>query len=272
MVQEDCLDSEVLRKVGRKRPHSPYFSRVMPAEVEIDPTFGGIEIVVVRCFTRDEGVQARRARGIDLAACPARDDPDAPYPFRSARDHPHTAAEYLIEPRGQGFSPHFQLSPEPHLDPSDIPERSLDPDTQRSREANVVADNRMNVQGQMRRIHTDVRSHESSDAVVRSSGQGLQPVPEEAMVDHQEVGPLVDGRVDGDLGRVHGQSDLPDFTLSGELKAVEGVSMVRDFARPEISIEVFGEPVGGDHEGGMLSPLCVGNSCGKPPPPVVDNS
>src|SRR5215207_5470241 len=57
VIDEAPGEAEPLLQVTAERPHAPHLGRIVPAEVEVDPSFLGVEVVVVRPLAGDEGVE-----------------------------------------------------------------------------------------------------------------------------------------------------------------------------------------------------------------------
>src|SRR5688500_16582407 len=106
----------------------------MAAEVEVDPPFLGVEVVVVRALAGDEGVEPQVARRSQLVSRAPRHHSYPPDALRSPGDELDAAAELLVQASGQRLAAEVERTPDPDRAPLVLSQRPLDLDAELARE------------------------------------------------------------------------------------------------------------------------------------------
>ncbi len=88
------------------------------------------------------------------------------------------------------------------------------------RQFGVVADLRMGIQGQVGRVEAAAAQDERPHPPEKRPHQPLRLLPEEAVVDDEQLGLFGHGAVKGLLAGVHGEGHFPDLRRPLHLQAV----------------------------------------------------
>src|SRR5690242_16157104 len=243
MIEERPGKGEPLTEVLRQCADTERFGEVVPAVIHVETELLGIEVRPMRTLTCHVGIQASR-RGLRNQRAPRpRDDTHAPYSARTEWECACGGSENARQSRREFVTPQHQVSP--HADGLTIAlaERAAHRDTQAPGENRVVADVRMAIEGQVRRVDGDVVFEETRDAGVHRAGQWPRAAPEEPVVDEQEVGPVVCRELHGGTTQVDCGRELAHLAPVTDLQPVQRVGGVAGVAHPEVVVEILDDGV-----------------------------
>src|SRR4051812_35039548 len=94
----------------------------------------------------------------------------------------------------------------------------------------------MNVEREMSAIEREIVTQNQVEHTPAPARDRLQAGPEKSVMNDEEIYAFRDGRLDGTHGSVHGRADFRDDAGVLDLKAVESVWPIVNFARPQMLI------------------------------------
>ncbi len=210
----------------------------MPRVEDVQLELFGVKERVVGTLARDEGVETGSGGLRDHGARSPRHDPDAAHPLRAERQQPRCGARDGRQLALERVPRDVDLSPpaDPHA--VFFAEIAAQRDAKLPREHRVVADLGMQIECQVSTVERDVLRDESRHAPIRAPCEGLEPTPEQAMVDEQEIGSLLRRHPYGRLTQVDCRRDTAHRPRVRDLQPVDRVGSVRHFGDSEIAIQV----------------------------------
>src|SRR5882724_11044186 len=107
----------------------------------------------------------------------------------------------------------------------------------------------MQIEWKVGAVERDVALDESRHAPMRAPSERLQPTPEQAVVDQQQVGPLLRRQAHGRLAQIDRRCHTAHGPRVRDLKSVHRVGRVRYFGDSEVAIQI------GDQRGELDSRL-----------------
>src|SRR2546426_7845178 len=188
MVQECPRQLEPIAQMTGQRLDTYRLGGVVPRVEDVQLELFGVKERVVGTLARDEGVETSSGGLRDHGARSPRHDPDAVHPLRAERQQPRCGArdggQLALErvPRDVDLSP----PADPHA--VFLAELAAQRDAKLPCEHCIVANLGMQIEWQVSTVERDVLRDESRHAPIRAPREGLEPTPEQAMMDEQEIG------------------------------------------------------------------------------------
>ncbi len=193
---------------------------------------------VMRPLTRDERVEANVRRLTNQRASPSRDDAHGANPIRPSRNDMWHRAHYLGQDRSELVTGEVTCTTNADRRAAVVPERLDRLKIQRSAQKDVVPEFLVAVEWGVGGVEGDVVMNQRRQPSIEASGDGLQALPEQAVVDDQH-GPRLAGRgVDSNLTRVDGGDDGIDRPTVGNLQAVDRRGGIRDGPHLQEVVEI----------------------------------
>jgi hypothetical protein len=97
----------------------------------------------------------------------------------------------------------------------------------------------MGVEGQVARVEAYSSSDQGRDAAIVTTGERAEPLPEQTMMDDDEIGTHFDSRANRRFRRVHRRSDRGDDRGSFDLESVEGGRVVGMVGHSQVLLQVL---------------------------------
>jgi hypothetical protein len=97
----------------------------------------------------------------------------------------------------------------------------------------------MGVEGQVATVEAHSSSDHGRHPAIVTTGERAEPLPEQTMMDHEEIGTHLDGRANRRFRRVHRGSDLGHVRGSLDLESVEGGRVVGVVGHSQVLIHVL---------------------------------
>ena len=93
-------------------------------------------------------------------------------------------------------------------------------------QADVVAKLRVDVERDVRGINGEIAGDGPPQLAVGGPGDGFGPIPEETVMDEQQVGLHGHGLINDGLAGIHRTGDAADAALVFELQAIDGTRVI----------------------------------------------
>ena len=250
MVDEFPFDSKSLGQMRAEGLHAEGFRRVMAAEEEIDAQFLREGMAPMGAFARDEGVDPLADGGCDFRSGASRADPHDADGHGAAGGEMHRSAEGGFESGGD-FTSREMICRKFQTDGNALEreERFAVLQTQCLGEPGIVSHGGMGIQ---RVVDADQRQvvfkGELEFAVVRAR-DGLNSLPEQAVMDEQEIGFSLHGLVQDREMAIDGGCDLPDGSGVLDLEPVVSEWEIGDLSDGEEVAEIGVDLVKAGHDG-----------------------
>ena len=214
------LESRLRTSNVRERFHAYRFGRVVPCVDNVDTEFFGIEMRMVGALARDERIDPGVPRSLDHRSGTAGDDSDSGSAYGSGADDMRIDVQRLRQSVHKLCSVERKLSCNADRLALVVSKAVGIDKTELPRQDRVVSDVRMDVQRDVRRVEGDVALKQGPEPATVTPGDWLKPLPEEPMMDEEEVGLPFEGRVNGGLTRINGDNEPFYLIRPVDLQAV----------------------------------------------------
>jgi hypothetical protein len=195
---------------------------VVAAVQDVQPEFFGRGVGPVRAFAGDEGVHAFLRRQFELGAGAACHHADATACGRAAGQQfdrvPQNPGEALDQCVARFACAGLESEPR-----AAVEEEWFEPaKAEGGAEPGVVAELRMRVERQVGAVEGEIGAEQELHLSEPDPGPGLRGIPEEAVVDQEQVGPNGGGAADGGEAGIDGGGDARDGALVFDLQSIYG--------------------------------------------------